>query len=434
MEMRSALGTCCSLSLISISLLMGCAAPVTQRTAIDSNARAREEQIQRELAAKALAEAQFRVLTVGWAVLRGAAQDCGDRVRPSLGFTALSRERLPADSRKLLSEALGIDDKLRVFVVSKGSSAEASGMKVGDVIVTAIAPSPPGESREAARQRLNGPLPVGVLRDNQQVIFTVSPQLLCDYSLKVVPGSQVNAFADGEQIVLTSGMVRFAASDRELALVIGHELGHNTMGHLSKKKSNMAVGAIFDILAAAYRVNTHSVFANLGATAYSQDFESEADYVGLYYLARAGYDPTGAASFWRRMAAENPGSINTNHAASHPATAERFLAIEQASVEVTGKQTNGSPLMPNLMPETPTIAPSEGSTADSFPPGWSNAMRQACLQSVGPCPARSPRPVVPGSTQSEGSTAGSFPPGWSYVMQQACLQSTGPCPPGFRRK
>lgn len=151
-EMLSALRTCYSLSLICMSLLVGCAAPVTQRTAIDSNARAREEQIQRELAAKALSEAQFRVVTVGWAVLRGAAQDCGERVRPSLGFTALSRERLPADSRQLLSESLGIDDKLRVFVVSKGSSAEAAGMKVGDIILTALAPAPPGESREAARQ------------------------------------------------------------------------------------------------------------------------------------------------------------------------------------------------------------------------------------------------------------------------------------------
>ena len=434
MEMRSATGTCCWLSLISMSLLVGCAAPTTQRIAIDPNARAREEQIQREIAVKALTESQFRVLTVGWAVLRGAAQDCGDRVRPSLGFTALSRDRIPAESRQLLSEALGVDDKLRVFVVSKGSSAEDAGMKVGDVIVTAVPPSPPGESREAARQRLNGPLLVGVLRDNQQVVLTVSPQLLCDYPLKVVPGSQVNAFADGEQIVLTSGMVRFAASDRELALVIGHELGHNTMGHLNKKKSNMAVGAIFDILAAAYRVNTQGAFANLGATAYSQDFESEADYVGLYYLARAGYDTTGAASFWRRMAAENPGNINTNHAASHPATAERFLAIEQATVEVTGKQTNGLPLMPNLKPEASAITQPEGSTADSFPPGWSNAMRQACLQGVGPCPAKPLRPVAPAITQSEGSTAGSFPPGWSHVMQQACLQSTGPCPPGFRRK
>ncbi len=88
-----------------------------------------------------------------------------------------------------------------------------------------------------------------------------------------------------------------------------------------------------------------------GAAAYSQDFEAEADYVGLYYLARAGFPTEGAADFWRRMAVEYPASIKSSHSASHPATAERFLALEQVSREIERKEATGVALTPERKPD-----------------------------------------------------------------------------------
>jgi predicted Zn-dependent protease len=45
----------------------------------------------------------------------------------------------------------------------------------------------------------------------------------------------VNAFADGEKVVITKGMMRFVENDRELSLVIAHEMAHNAMGHTDNK-------------------------------------------------------------------------------------------------------------------------------------------------------------------------------------------------------
>jgi predicted Zn-dependent protease len=80
--------------------------------------------------------------------------------------------------------------------------------------------------------------------------------------------------------------------------------------------------------------------------AYSVAFEQEADYVGLYFMTRAGYDSAGAENFWRRMAAENPRNVTA--ARTHPTTPERFLALAATRDEIAEKQANGLALTPDL--------------------------------------------------------------------------------------
>ena len=104
---------------------------------------------------------------------------------------------------------------------------------------------------------------------------------------------------------------------------------------------------IFDIAAAA---NGGKYSGQLwewgGAQAFSQDFESEADYVALYYMNAAGLALEGTANFWREMAAEHPSSIGSNHSASHPATSERFLAISKTIEEINHKIATDQPVKP----------------------------------------------------------------------------------------
>ena len=140
--------------------------------------------------------------------------------------------------------------------------------------------------------------------------------------------------ANGIKIKAYYRNVENAADDRELALVVAHELAHNTMGHRGKKTANATVGLLVDLLGAAAGVNTRGTFSDIGARAFSQDFEREADHVGMYYLARAGYPTEGVADFWRRMATEHPSSIRTNHSATHPPTTERFLALELSLIHI----------------------------------------------------------------------------------------------------
>lgn len=72
----------------------------------------------------------------------------------------------------------------------------------------------------------------------------------------------------------------------------------------------------------------------------------EADYVGLYYAARAGYDPFVAEGLWRRMGMMDPKSIT--FARTHPATAERAVSMRQTATEINNKRALGLPLIPAL--------------------------------------------------------------------------------------
>ena len=84
----------------------------------------------------------------------------------------------------------------------------------------------------------------------------------------------------------------------------------------------------------------------LAVRLFSQLFEAEADYVGLYLVARAGYMVKDAPKFWRRMGIAHPASIHSNHAASHPGTPEWFVALEQTVVEILEKRVVGKKLLP----------------------------------------------------------------------------------------
>ena len=149
-------------------------------------------------------------------------------------------------------------------------------------------------------------------------------------------------------------MLRFVADDDELAAVLAHEIAHNAMRHIQAQQKNSALGGLFgaiiDIAAATQGVNTNGEFTktgmNVGSIVFSQDFEREADYVGMYLLARAGRSTARAPNLWRRMAQENPGSIK--YASTHPTMAERFVRLEQASREIEQKIARGEELTPEM--------------------------------------------------------------------------------------
>src|SRR5258707_1090645 len=75
-------------------------------------------------------------------------------------------------------------------------------------------------------------------------------------------------------------------------------------------------------------------------------FQREADYVGAYYAARAGYDLAGAEDIWRAFSLENPDSIRI--ARDHPITPVRFVQMQKAAAEIADKQRRHAPLIPEL--------------------------------------------------------------------------------------
>ena len=184
------------------------------------------------------------------------------------------------------------------------------------------------------------------------------PGANCDMHIELANKIKgVNAAADGEKILISPAMVDFAKSDTHLAMVLAHEYTHHMMGHVGATRTNMLGGALMgtmvDVLAARGGTSTGGQFGKLGASAalltYSPDFEYEADYIGLYMLARAGFPIEEASAFWRQMARYNPQGIYNR--TTHPTTPERFVLLEKTVEEIKQKQAAGQKLLPNLLPQ-----------------------------------------------------------------------------------
>jgi predicted Zn-dependent protease len=150
-----------------------------------------------------------------------------------------------------------------------------------------------------------------------------------------------NAFVlPGRQVGCYRGILDMAESDDELATVIGHEVAHVTGRHAAERYSqNMAVGVGAVIagfaLGQSDSPDKDKVLGVLGLGVtygvlmpYSRRHETQADQFGLNYMHGAGYQPSQAVSFWRKMAAEG-GPRPPEFLSTHPDPATRIRLIEE---------------------------------------------------------------------------------------------------------
>ena len=340
--------------LLIFALISSCAGPSTQRISIDSEALDAETRLQKKLSLQKVKARYERLQKVGYPILKNSSELCENTIN-SLGvmFNAYVTSDKYSDIEK---EVYEIDDRLLLTYVIPSSSAFKSGLRSNDEIVSIndIKATIDKEKFHKELEKLRAKsdsLKVIYKRQGEERVATFDPDLICNYPILLVQNDSVNAFANGSQIGITTGMIRFAEEDEQLGLVIAHELGHNIMDHISKLRTNSLLGTIVDLAAAYYGVNTQGVFGQAGARMYSQEFEAEADYVGIYYMERAGYSIDNVADFWRDMAVEHPGSINQSHASTHPATPERFLEINAAIEEIKEKKRLNQQLIPNVSNE-----------------------------------------------------------------------------------
>jgi beta-barrel assembly-enhancing protease len=258
-----------------------------------------------------------------------------------------------------------------VISVVAGSPAAYAGIKVGDQIQfldqdPVPATNTAGFVAAYLRSRGKQPVRVALTRDGVEQAVMVTPVMACAIPIDYVAAETVNAFAtEDKKITLYAGIVALARTDAQLAHVIGNELAHANLGHSDKKRLNMllgmASGLVVDGGFALGGIYTDGTFAHhlgqAGLMAYSVAFEREADHVGAYYAARAGYDLAGVENFWRAMGAVHPDSIR--FATTHPTTPTRFIQIREVAAEIADKKRRHLPLVPDLkFPPEPAAADS----------------------------------------------------------------------------
>ncbi|PYF11100.1 peptidase M48-like protein [Rhodobacter viridis] len=162
----------------------------------------------------------------------------------------------------------------------------------------------------------------------------------CDYQVMVDERSdpQPNAFqtldARGRPIVAFNlALIAEARNRDELAFVMGHEAAHYILGHLEQKTSDATRGAlILGALAAASGADADGVAqardfgAEMGARAYSKDYELQADALGTVIAWNAGYNPERGAMFFTRL--PDPGH---SFLGTHPANGERIAVVHRVT-------------------------------------------------------------------------------------------------------
>lgn len=166
------------------------------------------------------------------------------------------------------------------------------------------------------------------------------------YEFRVLESEQVNAFClPGGKVAVYTGILAYCENEAGLAAVMGHEIAHAIARHGGERMSQgilvqgVTTGLAASLEAYGVQPTTKNVaMAAFGAGSqigvllpYSRTHELEADYLGLLYMSKAGYDPKEAPAFWQRFAKLGGGT--PNFLSTHPASTDRAKQLNDKQPE-----------------------------------------------------------------------------------------------------
>lgn len=211
----------------------------------------------------------------------------------------------PADRTTMVS-LYGLDRGPGILSVIGGSPAARAGLIAGDVLLSVNGVPFPSEAEIAAepdrdkwRKRVEaseaqleeqlkrGPAELRLLREGREIALRLDSLPGCPGRVRLARSRQVNAFASGRTVIMTTAMLAFLRGEDELAVVLGHEMSHNILRH----------PALLDEQGVPKRGIGRALGKN-GKKVWRT--EAEADRLGIRLMAAAGYDVNAAIPFWRR--------------------------------------------------------------------------------------------------------------------------------------
>jgi predicted Zn-dependent protease len=160
------------------------------------------------------------------------------------------------------------------------------------------------------------------------------------WEFHLVNNNEANAWCmPGGKVVVYSGLMPLVQNEAGLAVVLGHEIAHAISRHSNERMSQQLLaqmgGEALSVAVASKPAQTQQLFntavgvVGTGALLrYSRKQESEADHIGLIFMAQAGYNPNEAVPFWQRMAAKG-GAKPPEILSTHPADATRIRDIQK---------------------------------------------------------------------------------------------------------
>jgi predicted Zn-dependent protease len=161
------------------------------------------------------------------------------------------------------------------------------------------------------------------------------------WEFNLIEADIVNAWCmPGGKVVFYTGIIPVCGDETGVAVVMGHEIAHAIANHGRERMSQEMVqqlgGVALDVALANKPEETRAMYElayGLGTTygailPYSRLHESEADKMGLIFMAMAGYDPHAAPEFWKRMQKKSGGQAPPEFLSTHPAPSHRIADLE----------------------------------------------------------------------------------------------------------
>ncbi|MEL0456093.1 M48 family metallopeptidase [Flavobacteriaceae bacterium SZ-1-7] len=159
------------------------------------------------------------------------------------------------------------------------------------------------------------------------------------WEYNLVDDKTVNAWCmPGGKIVVYTGILPIAKNETGLAAIMGHEVAHALANHGQQR---MSAGMLQQLGAVAGNIaiqdeksrNAFNQYYGVGSTVgvmlpFSRAHETEADNIGVYLMAIAGYNPTEAAELWKRMKANSGGQAPPEILSTHPSNDSRIANLE----------------------------------------------------------------------------------------------------------
>lgn len=265
--------------------------------------------------------------------------------RNSAGWALHAANLYSLDLRTSAVSDFGLDGDLPgILAAPEGSAAGRAGLRTGDLILsvqgkdlergsTDAKPAYAGFAANVGRlddALAQGEVEVTIRRGGARSSVTVTPERSCGYEVQLNPSDELNARADGRRLFISTALAGFTESDDELAVILGHELAHNVLGHRE-----------WDDVGGLGRSQNDTREAVDGGTGGQ---EQQADRVGLYLMARAGYDPALAAPFWRRFGSSNWRVQMPQW--GHASAQTRARRLDEVRAEIEAKRSAGVALLP----------------------------------------------------------------------------------------
>lgn len=156
-----------------------------------------------------------------------------------------------------------------------------------------------------------------------------------DWQFTLVQSKDINAWAmPGGKVAVYTGILPVTQTEAGLATVMGHEIAHAIARHTEERYSQTAGAQVLGGVVGAstgsqFWVDLYGLGGQLALLRYGRKQETEADRLGLIFMAMAGYNPESAVGFWQRMAQAKQGGAPPEFLSTHPSDESRIAEIQR---------------------------------------------------------------------------------------------------------